>query len=264
MLPYPTGNKYSFTLYRGAVNGIKKDDRPEFFPILVAPLYQGNIGSIARLCRNFGLREMAMIDPPEIGDEAIAYSMHGKEILLSHRTFDSLEEASKEFDFLVGTSGISDAGEKCYQRNPLTLEEMVRWTRSVKGRIGIVFGREDKGLFKEELELCDILVTIPADQEYPILNLSHSAAILFYELWKGMNRNEWRSSPTISHLERNVLLEHYERLMEASKVPEHKKPIARTNCRRMIARAAPSQREFNSLMGTFSRAMEYKRKRKME
>jgi len=244
------------------VNDDEREDRPDFLPILVAPLYQGNIGSIARLCRNFGYREMAMIDPPEIEDEAIAYSMHGKEILLSHRTFSSLEEASEQLDFLVGTSGISDSGEKCYQRNPLSLEELVRWTRSVRGRVGIVFGREDKGLLKEELELCDILVTIPADPAYPILNLSHSAAIVFYELWKGSKRTEWRNSPTISPMERNVLLEHYERLMEATKVPEHKRPIARTNFRRMMARAAPSQREFNSLMGTLSRAMDYKRKRK--
>ncbi|MGA1792480.1 MAG: RNA methyltransferase [Thermoplasmatota archaeon] len=239
-------------------------ERPEFIPVLVAPLYQGNIGSVARLCRNFGMKEMAMVDPPEIGDEAIAYSMHGKDILLSHRTFASLEEASDEFDHLVGTSGISDSGEKCYQRNPLTLEELVRWTGSVRGRIGIVFGREDKGLVKEELELCDILVTIPASPDYPILNLSHAAAVVFYELWKGLNRTNWRNSPTITRLEKNVLLEHYERLMEVSKVPEHKRPIARTNFRRMIARAAPSQREFNSLMGTFSRAMDYKRKKKVE
>ncbi|MGA1819623.1 MAG: RNA methyltransferase [Thermoplasmatota archaeon] len=238
--------------------------RPEFVPVLVAPLYQGNIGSIARLCRNFGMKEMAMIDAPEIGDEAIAYSMHGREILLSHRTFASLDEASGEFDFLVGTSGISDSAEKCYLRNPLTLEELVRWSGSVQGRVGIVFGREDKGLLKEELELCDVLATIPASQDYPILNLSHSAAVIFYELWKGLNRTNWRNSPTITPLEKKVLLEHYERLMEASRVPDHKRPIARTNFRRMIARAAPSQREFNSLMGTFSRAMDYKRKKKDE
>ena len=72
------------------------------------------------------MREMAMIDPPLIEDEAIAYSMHGKEILLSSRTYSSLEEASCDLDLLVGTSGISDSGEKGYQRNPISLEELVR------------------------------------------------------------------------------------------------------------------------------------------
>jgi len=203
-----------------------------------------------------------MVNGPELEDEAIAYSMHGKEILMSARRCDSLKEISSDFDLLIGTSGVSESGEKNYQRNPMTVDEMVRWMRTVSGRIGIVLGREDKGLFKEELELCDVLVTIQASADYPILNLSHAASILFYEIWKGSNTKNWRNSPTISASEKIVLLEHYERLMEISRVPMHKRPIARTNFRRMMARAAPSQREFNSLMGTLSRAMDYKRKKK--
>jgi TrmH family RNA methyltransferase len=232
----------------------------EFIPILVAPLYQGNIGSVARLVKNFRMKEMHIVDAPDLEDEAIAYSMHGKEILLSAKRHQTLKEASEHFDYLVGTSGISDSGVKNYQRNPMTVDEMIKWSHTVSGRIGIVLGREDKGLLRDELELCDILVTIPASKEYPILNLSHAAAILFYEIWKGSNKPNWRNSPTVGGLERRVLLEHYERLMEVSNVPMHKRPIARTNFRRMMGRAAPSQREFNSLMGTLSRAMDYKRK----
>ncbi|MBN1390606.1 MAG: RNA methyltransferase [Candidatus Thermoplasmatota archaeon] len=239
-------------------------EKPEFIPVLVAPLYQGNIGSIARLARNFGMTRMAMIDPPELQDEAIAYSMHGKDILLSSKVYGSLAEASMDLDFLVGTSGISDSGEKCYQRNPVTLDEMIRWSRTISGKVGLVFGREDRGLLREEIKLCDMMVTVTASPDYPILNLSHSAGIIFYELWAALNSPIRRNSPTISVREKNALLQHYERLMEISGVPEHKRPIARTNFRRMVSRAAPSKREFNSLMGTFSRAMDYKRKRKEE
>ncbi|MGA1849059.1 MAG: RNA methyltransferase [Thermoplasmatota archaeon] len=234
----------------------------EFVLVLVQPLYQGNIGSVARLARNFGIGEIVLVDPPEIKDEAIAYSMHGKELLLNARTVSTFEEAVEGIDWVVGTSGISDSGEKCYIRNPLTPDEFIKWLRSVNGRIGMVLGREDKGLLKEELEACDILVTIPASPEYPILNISHAASILLYEIWKGAGITPRRNSPAISSKEKVVLLEHYERLMAASRVPEHKKAISRTNFRRMIARAAPSQREFNSLMGTFSRAMDYKRRSK--
>jgi TrmH family RNA methyltransferase len=232
----------------------------EFVIIMVQPLYQGNIGSVARLARNFGIREIVMVDPPDIQDEAIAYSMHGKELLLNARSVKTFSDAVDGMDWVVGTSGISDSGEKCYIRNPLNPEEFMKWLLSVRGRIGIVLGREDKGLLKEELEACDILVTIPASPDYPILNISHAASILLYEIWKGTRDTPRRNSPTISSMEKVVLLEHYDRLMETSSVPEHKRPIARTNFRRMIARAAPSQREFNSIMGTFSRAMDYKRR----
>jgi TrmH family RNA methyltransferase len=233
----------------------------EFIPILVEPLYQGNIGSVARLARNFGMKEMIMVNPPELEDEAIAYSMHGKSILLGARRADSLFEALNDMDFAIGTSGISDSGEKCYQRNPMTTDEMKRWIRTATGKIGIVLGREDKGLLKEELEICDILVTIPADPDYPILNLSHAAGILFYEIWNASNQAARRNSPVMNNIQKNALLDHYDRLMDISRVPEHKRVIARVNFRRMMARAQPSEREFNSLMGTFSRAMDYKRNR---
>jgi TrmH family RNA methyltransferase len=261
MDPYPPADTYRFTRNQLDVPDPEKVTFPhEFVLVLVQTLYQGNIGSVARLARNFGIREIVMVDPPEIEDEAIAYSMHGKELLLGARKVSTFTEAVEGIDWVVGTSGISDSGEKCYIRNPLTPEEFRKWLQSVAGRIGIVLGREDKGLLKEELEACDILVTIPASPDYPILNISHAASILLYEIWKGTQGTPRRNSPTISSKEKIVLLEHYERLMEVSKVPEHKKPISRTNFRRMIARAAPSQREFNSLMGTFSRAMDYKRK----
>ncbi|MFO8050822.1 MAG: TrmJ/YjtD family RNA methyltransferase [Thermoplasmatota archaeon] len=240
---------------------IENDLGPNFVPILVEPLYQGNIGSIARLARNFGMERMIMVNPPDIEDEAIAYSMHGKMLLVTAEVYGSLEEASHSVDHLIGTSGISHSAEKCYQRNPRTPEEFLRWCRSSTGEVGLVFGREDKGLLKKELEICDQLVTIPASPKYPILNLSHSAAILFYELWSGLRETPRRNARSISGLEKRILLDHYDRLMEAGGVPEYKRPIARCNFRRMISRASLNNREYNTLMGTFSRAMDYKRRK---
>jgi len=54
--------------------------------------------------------------------------------------------------------------------------------KTMEGGVALLLGREDFGLFEEELARCDLLVTIPASREYPILNLSHAAAILLYEL----------------------------------------------------------------------------------
>ncbi|MFW3145936.1 MAG: RNA methyltransferase [Thermoplasmatota archaeon] len=233
----------------------------KFVPVLVEPLYQGNIGSVARLARNFGMDKMILVSPPDLQDEAYAYSMHGKCILEEAQVLSSFGEACEHVDVMVGSSGVSDSAEKAYLRNPMDPGEFIGWTKNVSGTVGIAFGREDKGLFREELELCDILVTIPADPEYPVLNLSHAAAVLFYTIWTSFERTPRRNARTMTGIEKRTLLEHYDRLMDVSRVPEHKKVIARTNFRRMVARAAPSYREYNSLMGTFSRAMDYKRKK---
>ena len=49
----------------------------------------------------------------------------------------------------------------------------------------LVFGRENYGLYKDELALCETTVTIPTSPDYPVLNLSHAVGILLYEI----NRN---------------------------------------------------------------------------
>ena len=52
------------------------------------------------------------------------------------------------------------------------------------GKVLILLGREDIGLKNEELKICDVVVSIPANPEYPIMNVSHAAAINFYEIYK--------------------------------------------------------------------------------
>jgi tRNA C32,U32 (ribose-2'-O)-methylase TrmJ len=104
-------------------------------------------------------------------------------------------------------------------------------------------------------------VTIPANPVYPILNISHAASIVFYELWKVGMPDHRRSGRTINRTEKEALLDHYERLLRVSNIPPHKIPISMINFRRMVTRASPNVREFYSLMGTFSRAMDYKRDR---
>ena len=240
---------------------ITEGRRYKILPVLVEPKYQGNIGFVARGAKNFGLDEIAIVNPPPIGDQAIAFSMHGSDILESARSYKDLEEVSNDVDYLIGTSGVWSA-EKCYARNPMTPDEMTDWLQNVEGKVGLVFGREDIGLKSQELMLCDGLVSIPANPEYPVLNLSHAASLLFYEIYKSGWVDNRRNSRPINGNEKRILLEHYDRLMEICKVPDHKKPIASTNFRRMINRSLPTVREFHSLMGTFSRAMDYKENRK--
>ena len=51
-----------------------------------------------------------------------------------------------------------------------------------RGTVALLLGREDCGLNSGELAICDMLVSIPTSSEYPVMNLSHAATVLFYEL----------------------------------------------------------------------------------
>ncbi|HIE34367.1 MAG TPA: RNA methyltransferase, partial [Candidatus Altiarchaeales archaeon] len=40
---------------------------PTFHIILVEPKYQGNIGAVARVMKNFGFNNLVLVKPPELG-----------------------------------------------------------------------------------------------------------------------------------------------------------------------------------------------------
>mgnify|MGYP002826358459 FL=1 len=65
---------------------------------------------------------------------------------------------------------------------------------SVGGKTAYVFGPEDIGLTNQELHECDLLVTIPSWEGYPILNLSHAVSIICYTWYANIHSSELRES----------------------------------------------------------------------
>jgi TrmH family RNA methyltransferase len=123
---------------------------------------------------------------------------------------------------------------------------------SVNGTVAVAFGREDYGLFEPELARCDLLVTIPAAADYPILNLSHAATILLYELFAA--RASMRTRREASGLEKEKLNEAFAALLEATHYQPHKRARTKIMFRRLMGRAVPSAWEFHAFMGVLQRA----------
>ena len=225
---------------------------PRIRVILVEPKSEGNVGAVARAMRNFGARDLVLVKPCPLGDEAYKRAMHGVQILQAAKTVDSLDAALKGSDLLVGTSGIDTRSEKRFARISVTPRELADRVAPMKGTVALAFGREDFGLFESELARCDLLVTIPAAADYPILNLSHAATIALYELFAG--RAATRARREASGLEKEKLHEAFGSLLEAAQYPEHKRARNKVMFRRLVGRAVPSKWEFHALMGVFQRA----------
>jgi tRNA/rRNA methyltransferase len=58
--------------------------------------------------------------------------------------------------------------------------ELIEW--SARGEAALVFGNEASGLTNEELGLCALPVTIPANLDYASLNLGAAVQLACYEL----------------------------------------------------------------------------------
>src|SRR6266571_432798 len=186
---------------------------PSIRIVLVEPKNEGNVGAIARVMKNFGVEDLVLVRPCPLGAEARQRAMHGVDVLGSARTVPDIEEATADVDLLVATSGVETSNEKRFARISIPPRDLAARTSAMKGRVGILFGREDFGLRDEDIRACDLLVTIPASKSYPILNVSHAAAILLYELHAGRGNassgsNATGNSPGEADAERTVRLLH--------------------------------------------------------
>ena len=220
--------------------------------VLVEPKNEGNVGAVARAMKNFGAQELVLVRPCSLGTEARQRAMHGIDILEAARSVESFAAATRGSDLLVGTSGVDTRSEKHFARISVGPRDLAARLAPMQGTVAIALGREDFGLSEEEIAECDLLVTIPAAEDYPILNLSHAATIVLYELFAA--RSPQRPRRQASGFEKETLHEAFAALLEATDYPAHKRARTKVMFRRLIGRSVPSKWEFHALMGVLQRA----------
>ncbi|WP_400153647.1 RNA methyltransferase [Candidatus Methanomassiliicoccus intestinalis] len=220
--------------------------------VLVSPLYDGNVGAIARAMANFGLSELVMVNPCELTDEAFRRAKHAQYILENASIVSDFETAVSGCDLVVGTSGIVTSGQKNFTRIPESARGFADKMKSYTGKVALVFGPEDDGLSQHDLEHCDILVHIPSSDSYPVLNLSHAVSIITYEVFLAGNFEHNLSEATDEDKER--LFEFFNCLLDSVNYPEFRKENTSTMFRRIIGRAVLTKWEFCTLVGVIADA----------
>ena len=225
---------------------------PEIRIVVVGAKFEGNVGAIARSMANFDLKELYLVNPCEIGDDAYRRSKHGSQILDEAKVVSSFEDAVKDCFLVAGTSGVTTKGDRNYTRVPVPVREFAEHCRGYPERIAIVFGREDIGLLQEELNLCDVLITIPTGERYPILNLSHAANIVMYEFFQA--ENVPRRPEPADRDEKERMFGFFADLMDSIDYPPSRREMTQVMFRRMMGRAVPTKYEYNTMMGVFGDA----------
>ncbi len=233
---------------------------PDVAVVLVGPKNEGNVGAVARAMKNFGARRLVLVDPCPIGDEARKRAMHATDILDGAQSVPTLDAALEGMDLVAGTTGISTKSEKKFLRIALSPKDFAGKVAAMDGTLAVVFGREDFGLLDGELARCDLLVSIPASPQYGILNLSHAAVVILYELFSA--RRPAGRLRKASRAENEVLHRAFADLLDATDYPPHKRTRTKVMFRRLVGRAVPSKWEFHALMGVVQRAT--KRIRRLE
>ena len=227
--------------------------------VLVEPEHEGNVGSIARLMKNFGLTQLWLVNPQIVlGSEAYARAVHASELLDNCCIVHNLKQACLNIEWVIGTTAIYAKKQSNLRRTTITPEELAKQSSIQRGNLALLFGREGHGLSNQELDLCDVVVSIPSSSQYQTLNIASAAAIIFYELWKKRgNQQHKRSSREVGVQTKLRLLQLFTDLVEKEGLPPHRKRLATKAFRNIISRAFISQREAHLLLGVFRRAIEF-------
>ena len=227
---------------------------PDVKVVLVHPQNEGNIGAVARAMMNFGLSELHLVSPEcEVGLEERRRAMHADKIINDAHWHETLDEALEGSDMVVGTSGVKTSNEKKYPRISTTPREFAEKVKSFDGAIALLFGQEDFGLDSEAVNRCDMLVSIPTSAEYSIMNLSHAASVVFYELFLD-GTEVWRSR-NAGKMELERLVKQFQNLLKETGYPAHKREKTTVMFRRIIGRAVISKWEYHTTMGVLKQAL---------
>jgi TrmH family RNA methyltransferase len=228
--------------------------RDNVYVVFVECETSGNVGFLARTMANFGLKNLVLINPCKLQGDAYYQAMHAREIVESAEIYDTLDHflESKGIDFIIGTTG-SPGGSYNLSRIPIMPEELGSKINP-NNKIALVFGREGDGLSNEEIDKCDIVVSIPTDPSYPVMNITHAAAIIFYEIFKHKNTFAKEGLDESTHVEKEHLLENMKELIDCLSIPEHKKKTGYKTFKNIVNRAFITGRESHTLMGIFRHA----------
>ena len=229
---------------------------PRIRIVLVEPMYRGNIGSVARVMKNFGLLDLALVNPCALGDESWAMASHAKDVLQNARVCRTVEEAVAGCDVIVGTTG-ARAFKKCdHIRTPALLPGEIRKQLEIFGaetRTAVLFGREDHGFRNDELALCTMIATIPTSHIYPVMNLSHAVGIMAYELTGARQAGTYKTADKEAF---DNLCDHFRELLRDADYNQEKTESAVLMFRRIFGRAYLTPCEVSTLRGLL-RAIQY-------
>jgi tRNA/rRNA methyltransferase len=152
--------------------------------VLVRPKTAANLGAVARVMRNFGLGDLALVAPEaEVDDpRGRLLATHSEDILERARVVPDFDSAVGDCLLVAGTSARTGG---LFRRQTVGTPEQILprlLPALAAGPVGLVFGPESSGLTNDEVARCHYLIHIPADEAHPSLNLAQAVAICLYEL----------------------------------------------------------------------------------
>lgn len=228
------------------------------YVILVRPQVPENIGFSIRVCANFKVENLFIVAPENFDMNRIkrTATQIGSKLIDKMRLFGKLEEATKDMQYIIGTTARTGTQRKVYY----TLDERASYIAGLSqiNKVAILMGNERTGLTNEELLMCDEVITIPTEASSS-LNLSHALAIILYEVYKKSSAPVKLEKPKIISPEKKkrILDLTIETIKLLDYIPHNNEVLWKRNVKEIIDKFIFSERDAKIIMG-FMRAIQKK------
>jgi len=228
--------------------------------IAVRPRLPANLGSIARVSKNFGVPDLRLVEPAAPADEeAHRLSSGAGDVLEGLRRFDSLLLAIADLGAVVATTSLRGRGE----HRALALADLPELLQEVgQAGIGFVFGPEKSGLTEEELSHASVFLRLPTQPAFPTLNVSHAVAVTLAAVRAAADGDPRAKGSWAPAREVEGAIAHWDRALEAIGFYDtgHRGRTLR-DWRRLIAGRPLSERDVAILRGVANRILVSLRRR---
>jgi tRNA/rRNA methyltransferase/tRNA (cytidine32/uridine32-2'-O)-methyltransferase len=141
-----------------------------------------NVAAVIRAMMNMGLGRLRLVRPLDFDPYRVEGIAHRSSAIVGAvELHETLQSAVADAVFVLGTSARPRTANRNYVRPRDAAPEVIEQTSS--GTVCVLFGREDRGLTNEALDLCHQIVTIPTDPQYWSLNLAQAFLVVAYEIF---------------------------------------------------------------------------------
>jgi tRNA/rRNA methyltransferase len=227
--------------------------------VLVEPKGDANIGSVARVMKNFGFEGLRLVRPrvDHLSREARNMAVKAVDLLENASLFDDLASCLSDVSLAVGTTRRFGKYREEFIEPQGLAAVLDSFSLAPASTIAFVYGREDSGLITDELDLCQRFLTIPTHSALPSMNLAQAVAICLYETSNFFCGSKSATSFQQRELAHGSVLEGMYRHMEQTLLdigfldPNNPTHIMRA-FRRMFNRQGLDRREVQIIRGMLS------------
>lgn len=149
--------------------------------VLVEPREAGNVGAAARVMKNFGHRDLWIVGEHPNLHPLAGWWASGADDVVQHAHFvATLGEALADAHVTIATTS-SRGRTTPIDYTPREVANVAS-TLTAEQTLALVFGREDSGLTRDEVVMCQHTCSVPTDRDFPTMNLAQTVGIFCYEL----------------------------------------------------------------------------------